>query len=160
MASLNKVMIIGNLTQDPDCRHTPSGKQIVTLRLATNRDIKDQQGNKQKETTFLDVECYGKLGELAEQYLAKGRAVFIEGRLHMQQWQDKQTGNQRTRLIIVAESLQFLGGSGTPTQQQGGNNYQQRQQGNHSGNYQQRQQNQQPPPPPPDPYESEDDIPF
>jgi single-strand DNA-binding protein len=124
MANLNKVMIIGNLTQDPDCRHTPSGKQIVTLRLATNRDTTDQQGNKQKETTFLDVTCYGKIGELAAQYLAKGRPVFIEGRLHMQQWQDKQTGQQRTKLIIVAENLQFLGG-GTPTQQrqQGGNNY-------------------------------------
>ncbi len=157
MANLNKVMIIGNLAQDPDCRHTPSGKQIVTLRLATNRDTTDQQGNKQKETTFLDVTCYGKLGELAAQYLAKGRSVFIEGRLHMQQWQDKQTGQQRTKLIIVAENLQFLGGG--QQQQGGGNNYQQRQQqGNQNRNYQQQQRQQ--PPPPPDPYEADDDIPF
>ncbi len=160
MASLNKVMIIGNLTQDPDCRHTPSGKQIVTLHLATNRDIKDQQGNKQKETTFLDVECYGKTGELAAQYLAKGRPVFIEGRLHMQQWQDKQTGNQRTRLIIVAESLQFLGGGQQQQRQQSGNNYNRGAYPNDNPtNYPPRnqQQRQQQPPPP---QESEDDIPF
>lgn len=160
MASYNKWTGIGNLTQDPDCRHTPSGKQVVILRIAINRDTTDQQGNKQKETTFLDVTCYGKIGELAAQYLSKGRAVFVEARLHMQQWQDKQTGQQRSKIIIVAENLQFLGSGGTPTQQQsGGNNYQRQQQGNQNRNYQQRQQ-QPPPPPPPAPYEADDDIPF
>lgn len=157
MASYNKWTGIGNLTQDPDCRHTPSGKQVVILRLAINRDTTDQQGNKQKETTFLDVTCYGKLGELAAQYLAKGRSVFIEGRLHMQQWQDKQTGQQRTKLIIVAENLQFLGGG---QQQQGGNNYNRGAYPNDNPtNYPPRNQ-QRPPQPPPDPYEADDDIMF
>lgn len=160
MASLNKVMIIGNLTQDPDCRHTPSGKQIVTLRLATNRSTTDAQGNKQDETTFLDVTCYGKIGELAAQYLAKGRPVFVEGRLHMQMWQDKQTGQQRSKIIIVAESLQFLGGGQQQQRQQSGNNYNRGAYPNDNPtNYPPRnqQQRQQQPPPP---QESEDDIPF
>lgn len=161
MANLNKVMIIGNLTQDPDCRHTPSGKQIVTLRLATNRDTTDQQGNKQKETTFLDVTCYGKTGELAAQYLAKGRSVFIEGRLQMQQWQDKQTGNQRSKIIIVAENLQFLGGGQQQQRQQGGNNYNRGAYPNDNPtNYPPRNQQRQQPPPPPEPCEADDDIPF
>ena len=136
MASLNKVMIIGNLAQDPNCLHTPSGKQIVTLRLAVNRATKDQNGNKQTETTFLDVTCLGKLGELAAQYLAKGRSVYVEGRLRMQQWTDKQTGQQRSKVDVVAENLQFLGGGqGTPTQQRQQNNYQQRNSGGYNQQY-------------------------
>lgn len=116
MANMNKVLLIGRLTQDPECYRSPRGTQIVTLHLAVNRDTKDEQGNKQKETCFLDVVCLGKLGDLAAQYLSKGRECFIEGRLRMQTWQDKQTGKQRSKIDILADNLQFLGG-GAPMQQ-------------------------------------------
>lgn len=117
MANLNKVYLIGRLTADPECYRSPRGTQIVTLYLAINRDIKDEQGNRQKETCFIDVTCLGKLGELAAQYLSKGRECMIEGRLRMQTWQDKQTGKQRSKLDVLADNLQFLGGGqGTPTQ--------------------------------------------
>lgn len=116
MANLNKWYGIGRLTQDPEIRHSPRGNQIVTLHLAINRDTKDQNGNKQKETCFLDVVCLGKTGELAAQYLSKGRECMVEGRLRMQTWQDKQTGQQRSKIDILADNLQFLGG-GAPMQQ-------------------------------------------
>lgn len=115
MANLNKVYLIGRLTADPDNYRSPRGTQIVTLHLAINRDIKDEHGNKQKETCFIDVLCLGKLGELAAQYLSKGRECMIEGRLRMQTWTDKATGKQRSKLDVLADNLQFLGG-GTPTQ--------------------------------------------
>lgn len=122
---MNKVLLIGRLTQDPDVYRSPRGTQIVTLHIAVNRDITDAQGNKQKETCFLDVLCLGKLGELAVQWLSKGRECFIEGRLRMQTWQDKQTGKQRSKIDILADNLQFLGGAGTPTQygKQSGDGY-------------------------------------
>lgn len=174
MANLNKCYIIGRLTHDPEVRHTPSGKQVTTLSIAVNRDTKDAQGNKQQETSFLSVTCLGKIAELAAQYLSRGREVMVEGRLKMQQWQDKQTGQNRTRLDIIAENLQFLGG-GAPTGQQPQNSEpRQQQRGNsqttskhhQNGNGNQQQKRQQPPPPAPcgdddfpNPYE-DDDIPF
>lgn len=119
MADLNKVMIIGNLTADPEVRTSISNadNKCTVLRLAVNR-----QTHSGKETTFLDVTCWGRTGEVAAQYLHKGRPVFIEGRLKMDTWQDRQTGKQRSKISIIAENLQLLGG-GTPTQQ--GNGYQQ-----------------------------------
>lgn len=149
MANLNKWYGIGRLTQDPDVRHTPRGNQIVTLTLAINRDMKDAQGNKQQETCFIDVTCMGKLGEIAAQYLSRGRECMVEGRLRMQQWTDKATGQNRSRLDVVAENLQFLGG-GAPTGQQQGNQRQNTQQ--RSGNNYQQGHN---------PYhEEEEDIAF
>lgn len=115
MANMNKVLLIGRLTQDPECYRSPRGTQIITLHMAVNRDFTDEKGNKQKETCFLDVVCLGKLGEIAAQYLSKGRECFIDGRLRMQTWQDKQTGKQRSKIDILADNLQFLGG-GAPTQ--------------------------------------------
>lgn len=131
MANLNKVMLIGNLTADPEVRTTPRGNSLTELRLAVNRISSGQnEGERREETTFLDVTCWGRTGEIAAQYLSKGRPVFIEGRLQMDTWEDKQTGQRRSRIRIVAENLQLLGGRDGG--QQGGGNY------NNGGGYQQR----------------------
>lgn len=186
MANLNKVMIIGNLTADPDVRTTPRGTPVTELRLAVNRITSGQnEGERREEVTYLDVTCWGRQGEIAAQYLAKGRPVFIEGRLQMDTWEDKQTGQKRSRIRIIAENLQLLG-SRDGAQQGGGNGGYQRQNNyggsnggyQQQGNYQPRQNNygggnggyqqqggyQQPrpqqTPPPPAPMEEEDDIPF
>ena len=135
MANLNKVMIIGNLTADPEVRTTPRGTSLTELRLAVNRISNGQNdGERREETTFLDVTCWGRTGEIAAQYLSKGRPVFIEGRLQMDSWEDKQTGQKRSRIRIIAENLQLLGGRGDGPQ--GGGQPQQRSY-NHGG-YQQQ----------------------
>ncbi len=127
MANLNKVMIIGNLVADPDVRTTPRGNSVTELRLAVNRvSSGPNEGERREETTFLDVTCWGRTAEIAGQYLAKGRPVFIEGRLQQDVWEDKQTGQKRSKIRIVAENMQLLGGrEGGASQQQGGG-YQQR----------------------------------
>lgn len=141
MANLNKVMIIGNLTSDPEVRTTPSGANLTELRLAVNRTIGGQNGTERREeTTFLDVTCWGRLGEIAAQYLAKGRPVFIEGRLQMDSWEDKQTGQKRSRIRIIAENMQLLGSRGD-NGGGGGGNYQSRNNGGYQqqgGGYQQQ----------------------
>lgn len=122
MANLNKVMLIGNLTADPEVRTTPRGNSLTELRLAVNRiSTGANEGERREETTFLDVTCWGRTGEIAAQYLSKGRPVFIEGRLQMDTWEDKQTGQRRSRIRIIAENLQLLGGRDGA--QQGGSNY-------------------------------------
>lgn len=186
MANLNKVMLIGNLTADPDVRTTPRGNAVTELRLAVNRVTNGpNEGERREEVTYLDVTCWGRQAEIAGQYLAKGRPVFIEGRLQMDTWDDKQTGQKRSRIRVIAENLQLLGsrdgGNGGNGGYQGGNggNYQPRQNNYNNGGYQQRPNNnygnngggyqggnggyQQPRPqqtPPPAPMEEEDDIPF
>lgn len=127
MANLNKVMIIGNLTADPDVRQTPRGNTVAELRLAVNRvSSGPNEGERREETTFLDVTCWGRTAEIAGQYLAKGRPVFIEGRLQQDTWEDKQTGQRRSKIRIVAENMQLLGSREGGSQQQGGGGYQQR----------------------------------
>ncbi len=128
MANLNKVMIIGNLTADPDVRTTPRGNAVAELRLAVNRvSSGPNEGERREETTFLDVTCWGRTAEIAGQYLSKGRPVFIEGRLQQDTWEDKQTGQRRSKIRIVAENMQLLGSRGDGAgQQQGGGSYQQR----------------------------------
>lgn len=111
MPSLNKVMLIGNLTRDPELRHTPKGTAVAELGLAINRVWTNEAGQKQEETTFVDVTLWGRTGELAAQYLAKGRPVYIEGRLQLDTWDDKDTGKKRSKLRIIGETLQFLGSS-------------------------------------------------
>lgn len=109
MANLNKVLLIGNLTRDPDLRHTPKGTAVAELGLAINRTWKDDNGNKQEETTFVDVTLWGRLAELAQQYLFKGNPVYIEGRLSLDTWDDKTTGQKRSKLKVIGENMQFLG---------------------------------------------------
>jgi single-strand DNA-binding protein len=116
MANLNKVMLIGNLTRDPELRYTPSGKAVADISLAINRVWNNDQGQKQEDTTFVDVTLWGRQAELAQQYLSKGRGAYIEGRLQMDTWDDKETGKKRSRLKVVGDHLQFMsdgkGGSG------------------------------------------------
>ena len=109
MASLNKVMLIGNLTRDPEVRYTPKGSAVCDIGLAMNRVYKSESGEKVEEVTFVDVTLWGTTAELAGKWLHKGRPVYIEGRLVMDSWEDKQTGQKRQRLKVVGEQMQFLG---------------------------------------------------
>ena len=113
MASVNRVILVGNLTRDPEVRYIPSGSAVCELGLAVNRSWFDKQSNQRKEeTTFVDVTLWGRTAELAGEYLSKGRPVLIEGRLQMDSWEDKQTGQKRSKLKVVADNMQFLGGRG------------------------------------------------
>jgi single-strand DNA-binding protein len=109
---MNQVNIIGNLTRDPEVRHSAGGTAMAKLGLAINRKYKDKSGNMVEDTTFVDVDTFGRTAEIAGQYLRKGRQVLIIGRLKLDQWDDKNTGQKRSRLGVVAESVQFIGGRG------------------------------------------------
>lgn len=120
MANLNKVMLIGNLTRDPELRYTPKGTPVTDIGLAINRVWTNEQGNRQEETVFVDVTLWGRQAELANQYLSKGRCAYIEGRLQMDTWDDKDTGKKRSKLKVVAEAIQFMpDGKGQAGQGQG-----------------------------------------
>lgn len=125
MASLNKVMLIGNLTRDPEVRYTPKGTAVTDIGLAVNRNYTTDNGEKREETTFVDVTLWGRQAEIAGQYMKKGRPVYVEGRLQMDTWQDKQTGQNRTRLKIVGDAFQFLGGKDDGGGSGGGGGHQQ-----------------------------------
>jgi single-strand DNA-binding protein len=108
---LNKVMLIGNLGKDPEVRYTQGGQAVCALRIATSRSWTDKQsGQKKEETEWFDVEVWGKMGESCGEYLEKGRSVFVEGRLKTDAWEDKTTGQKRSRQKVVAENVRFLGG--------------------------------------------------
>lgn len=108
MANLNKVMLIGNLTRDPEIRYTPKGTAVADISLAINRTWNNESGQKQEETTFVEVTLWGKTGELAHKYLSKGRPVYIEGRLQLDSWEDKESGKKRSKLKVVGDSMQFI----------------------------------------------------
>ena len=108
MAYLNKVFLIGNLTRDPELRVTPKGTAICQFGLAVNRQFKDESGQNRDETTFVDIEAWGKQGELVSKYLTKGSPAMVEGRLKFDQWEDKQSGQKRSKLKVVLENVQFL----------------------------------------------------
>jgi single-strand DNA-binding protein len=124
MASVNKVMLLGNLTRDPEIRYTPKGTAVTDLGMAVNRVRTGDNGERIEEVTYVDVTLWGRQAELAGQYLGKGRPVFIEGRLQLDQWDDKQSGQKRSRLRVVGENMQFLpsGGAGGGNSG-GGENY-------------------------------------
>ena len=108
MAELNEVRLIGRLTRDPELRSTPSGQYVAHLGLATNRKYRAQDGTLKEETTFLDISCWGKIAENVGKYLKKGRLVFVGGRLKLDTWDDKQTGQKRSKLYVLADNVQFL----------------------------------------------------
>lgn len=112
MANFNKVYLIGNLTRDPELRVTPKGTAICQFGLAVNRQFKDESGSVRDETTFVDIEAWGRQGETISKYCTKGRPLFVEGRLKFDQWEDKASGQKRSRLKVVLEGFQFLGGRG------------------------------------------------
>ncbi|MBS0261376.1 MAG: single-stranded DNA-binding protein [Planctomycetes bacterium] len=113
MASFNKVILLGNVTRDPQVKYTPAGTALCELGLAINRYWFDKQSNsRREETTFVDVTLWSRDAEVAGEYLAKGRPVLIEGRLQLDTWDDKTTGQKRSRLRVVGERMQLLGGRG------------------------------------------------
>ena len=112
MANLNRVLLIGNLTRDPEVRYTPKGTAVADIGIAVNRVYSGEDGEKKEEVTFFDVTLWARQAEVAQEYLKKGRQVFIEGRLQLDTWDDKQTGQKRSRLRVVAENMQMLGSRG------------------------------------------------
>jgi len=117
MASFNKVILMGNLTRDPELRYTPKGTAVAKLGLAVNRSWRNAEGQQQDETTFVDVDAFGKQAETLGQYMQKGRPILIEGRLKLDQWEDKNTGQNRSKLGVILEKFSFVGGGN----QNGGN---------------------------------------
>ena len=109
MASFNKVILLGNLTRDPEVRYTPKGTAVTELGMAVNRVYTAENGEKREETTFVDVTLWGRTAEIAGEYLKKGRPVLIEGRLQLDTWDDKQSGQKRSKLKVVGEGLQLIG---------------------------------------------------
>ncbi|MEO6035253.1 MAG: single-stranded DNA-binding protein [Verrucomicrobiota bacterium] len=109
MASFNKVILVGNLTRDPELRYTPKGTAIAKIGLAVNRTWKNEAGETKEEVTFVDVDCFGRTAENVGQYMRKGSAMLVEGRLRLDTWDDKQTNQKRSKLGVVAETVQFLG---------------------------------------------------
>jgi single-strand DNA-binding protein len=112
MANFNKVFLMGNLTRDPEMRVTPKGTAICQFGLAVSRTWKDESGQSREEATFVDIEAWGKQGETISKYCTKGRPLFVEGRLRFDQWEDKTSGQKRSKLKVVLENFQFLGGRG------------------------------------------------
>ncbi len=113
MASYNRVILVGNLTRDPQVRYISNGKAVCEIGLAVSHQWFDKQSNTRKEeTTFVDITLWGRTAEVAGEYLSKGRPVLIEGRLQLDQWQDKTTGDKRSKLRVVCDSMQMLGSRG------------------------------------------------
>jgi single-strand DNA-binding protein len=111
MASVNKVILIGNLGRDPELRYTQGGQAVANFTLATNERFSTKDGDKQERTEWHRIVAWGRTGELCAQYLSKGRSVYIEGRLQTREWEDKE-GQKRRTTEIVANTVQFLGGRG------------------------------------------------
>jgi single-strand DNA-binding protein len=109
MANYNKVILIGNLTRDPELRYTPKGMALAKFGLAVNRRWNSETGEQREETTFVDIDAFGKQAETVCQYMKKGSPILVEGRLRLDQWDDKQTGQKRSKLGVVLEGFQFLG---------------------------------------------------
>ena len=160
-ASLNHVLLMGNLTRDPEVKYTPKGTAVCDLGLAINDSYKAQDGTIKETVTYVDVEVWGRTAENCKQYLTKGRPVFVEGQLRLDQWE--QEGQKRSKMKVRADRVQFLGG-GSPGGGQGGGGS--RPAGNYSGGEQRSATSsgktaapsvsEDAPPPPRD----EDDIPF
>jgi len=117
MASLNKVLLIGNLTKDPELRYTPNGTAVANLRIAVNRKFKDRSGELKEDTCFVTVTAWDKQAEICNQYLQKGRPIFVEGILQSRSWETPD-GQKRSTIDVRAERIQFLGGA--PRQAEGG----------------------------------------
>lgn len=123
MANYNKVFLMGNLTRDIELKHVAGNQAVAEIGLAVNRRYKTKDGEDREETTFVDCEAWGRTAEVMKQYLSKGRPVFLEGRLKLDQWTDKD-GQKRSKLRVVVENFQFIGGpasgEGAPSRSNGG----------------------------------------
>ena len=109
---VNKVILVGNLGRDPERRSTPSGQQVATFSVATSRRWRDRDGNRQEQTEWHNVVCWGRQAEIAGEYLRKGKQVYVEGRLQTRSWDDKQTGEKRYRTEVICDNFQMLGQRG------------------------------------------------
>lgn len=110
--SVNKVFLMGNLTRDVQLKHTTGDQAVAEIGLAVNRRFRTRDGENREETTFVDCEAWGRTAEVMSQYLAKGRPVFIEGRLKLDQWDDRETGKKRSKIRVVVENFQFVDSAG------------------------------------------------
>lgn len=172
MASLNKVMLMGNLTRDPEVRYTPKGTAVTDLGLAINRNYTTDGGEKREDTTFVDITFWGRQAEVLGQYMKKGRPLYVEGRLQLDSWDDKNTGKKVYKLRVTGENFQFLGGrddngGNGGGQQDGGSGYQQSGGGQPGGNTNENSNSYDAPPsngggstPAPAAEMEDDDIPF
>lgn len=136
---VNKVILVGNLGNDPEVRYMPNGNAVANLSIATSESWKDQQGQQQERTEWHRVTMYRRLAEIAGEYLKKGSQVYLEGKLQTRKWQDQQ-GNDRYTTEVIADNMQMLGGRGEGGGQGGG--YQNNQAGGQQGGYQQNQNQQ------------------
>lgn len=153
MASFNKVILLGNLTRDPEIRYTPKGSAVADIALAVNRNYTLDTGEKREEVTYVDVVLWARLAEIAGEYLKKGRPVLIEGRLQMDSWDDKQSGQKRTKIRVVGETMQLLGSRPSGSGSTGG--------GDEESSSAPRSSSKSAPPPKAAPAEPDDDeIPF
>ncbi|OPZ74385.1 MAG: Single-stranded DNA-binding protein [Verrucomicrobia bacterium ADurb.Bin474] len=140
MASFNKVILMGNLTRDPELRVTPQGMAICKIGLAVNRTFKGSDGNNQEEVTFVDVDAFGKQAEVIGKFMNKGKPILIEGRLRMDSWTTKE-GDKRSKMVVVVENFQFVGGRNDDsggegyTPRQGGGAAHEDRRGGSAGNY-------------------------
>lgn len=153
MASYNKAILIGNLTRDPEVRYTPKGTAICDIGLAINRKYKTDGGEQREEVTFVDVTLWGRTAEVVGEYCKKGRPLMVEGRLETESWDDKTTGQKRSKLKVVGENIQLLGARGEGDDKQGRG-------GQHSAPPARRPAAPPQKPHDPDLDQPEDDIPF
>jgi len=168
MASFNQVILLGNLTRDPQLKYLPSQTAVVEFGLACNRKFKGQNGEDREEVTFVDCSAFFWRAEVLNQYCTKGKPLFIQGRLKFDSWEDKQGGGKRSKLTVVIENFQFIGsrdggGGGGGGGQEGGGEHDQRPQRPQQGRPQQSRPQNAPPPQQPFGEEEqfkEDDIPF
>lgn len=111
MASFNKVILMGNLTRDPELRQTQSGTSVCRFSIAVNRSYNGQDGNLREETCFIEVDSFGRTAENIGKYFSKGKPILLEGRLRQDTWDDKETGKSRSKLVVVLDRFEFVGGS-------------------------------------------------
>ncbi|MDR1284492.1 MAG: single-stranded DNA-binding protein [Opitutaceae bacterium] len=133
MASFNKVILMGNLTRDPELRVTPRGTPICSFGLAVNRKYRDESQQLREEVNFFDLEAWGKTGEIISKYMKRGDPLLVEGRLKYDQWEDKNTGQKRSKIKIIVETSQFIGGRNAGTTPGASGGYDQQQQGGGGG---------------------------
>ena len=151
MANYNKVLLMGNLTRDPELRYTPKGQAVAKLGLAVNRRYTTESGEAREETTFVDIDAWGKQAEVICQYCKKGKPLFVEGRLKLDQWTDKTTGEKKSRLGVVLEGFSFCGDN----DRQGGENSERG-----TRNAERAQSRREAPPPNSSAAPGDDDVPF
>lgn len=161
MPSFNKVILMGNLTRDPEIKYTPKGTAIADIGLAINRTWKNDAGEKQEDCTFVNVTLWGRTAEIVGEYCHKGDPLHVEGRLQLDQWDDKKTGDKRSALKVIGEHIQLIASKGSRQREEGADRRQEPQQGSRGSRAGQTPpRGPQRPPADPDLDAPEDDIPF